>query len=195
MTKGSTSRLKGFVKRYQACRICIGLSLVVGMVVTFKAEAAASMDRPPLRGYAQVEWERKGRIYRFDQIILVESLETVQFETLDEFGQTLVRVTLHASDLPLRKISRQFPSLPIRHDDLIHFLLYKVPPSDGSLTVHRGEDGWITGIDHQTKRVKDRYRILYSDFRKVGERIFPLLMEVESRKSTLRILWQRVEIN
>ncbi|MBI2340301.1 MAG: hypothetical protein HYU99_08065, partial [Deltaproteobacteria bacterium] len=146
--------------------------------------------QPLLRGHALVEWSSGKRIYRFDQVIVIANEGSADFETIDDFGNTLLRFGFADGKIRLGKLL----SLPLSRDEFIAYLLYRVPERDDR-AISVNADGRVIGVEKKSKSQNKRYKISFRDFKKRGNILYPKTIEMTSRKTSLKITWKNAELN
>ncbi|OGN63083.1 MAG: hypothetical protein A3F09_01305 [Chlamydiae bacterium RIFCSPHIGHO2_12_FULL_49_11] len=145
-----------------------------------------------LRGHAIVEWSAKKRVYRFDQAVVIKTVNEASFETLDDFGNTVLRLDFTGGDVML---ARHALSLPLSRDEFISYLLYQLPEQVDGLDAEYDADGRLIGVEKKSKQAGKRYKISFRDFEKKGKILYPKTIEITSRKGNLKISWRNVELN
>ena len=156
-------------------------------------------------GHARVEWSYKKRVYHFDQAIVIFSPQKAVFETLDDFGNTLLRIYFEGNELMLVEMAggsglykasrfKKLLKLPLTKSEFIHYLLYQIPPHVNDLVITRDSYGRISSIFKNSKKKKNRYTISFSDFKKKSTMVYPQFIEIQSKKTSLKILWKAVQL-
>lgn len=143
-----------------------------------------------LKGIAQVEWVRKKKIYRFDEAILLQPPHEIEFETLDDFGNTLLRLDFTSHQL------KKVLSLPITQQEFVSYLLYQAPLSSQTLEILYNQEGKVMSVENKAKKKKNYYKINFLNLQKrnkMGE-IYPQTIEFISKKTSLKITWKEIQI-
>lgn len=142
------------------------------------SEASASSAIKSLQGHATIIWQTKKQTYRFDQIIVIRNENNAVFETLDDFGSTVMVIRLTPTEtiltLPTGEVrkrgsrGKKIGLLPVGREDLIAALLHQIPSRD--------------------KKIK----ISFLEFHNFGRIRYPKIIRFETKKSSLTLEWQHV---
>lgn len=161
---------------------------VLLLIILFILPSAYAFDS--LKGIAQIEWVRKKKIYRFDEAILLNPSHQIEFETLDDFGNTLLKLDFTSQQL------KKILYLPISREDFVAYLLYQIPLDHQDLNMTYDQEGHVVSLENKAKRKKEYYKINFLNFQKrnkMGE-IYPQTIEFISKKTSLKITWKELQI-
>lgn len=157
-----------------------------------------------LKGHAAIEWKYKKRLFRFDQAIVIQSLDRSTFETLDDFGNTVFKLGFIGDDLILfqgdegnvydKSKFKKLLSLPLSRDEFIKALFYRIPDVT-QFKFKIGSNGTLEKYEKKTGKSKLRYKVIYSDFRDVNGTLYPFGINIVAKKTQLKIKWQSITIN
>lgn len=170
----------------------------------FSSLALAKSPRA-LSGHAQILWTYKKRIYRFEQAIVIQDPTSAIFETLDDFGNTILKIDFVDEGVVVVEMGRggwavkpsrfhKLVRLPLTRSEFIHYLLYRIPEQIEDLAIDTDSHGRIVGIEKKAKKKKRRYTISFLNFVKRGKIEYPQTIEMVSGKTTLRISWRHVSL-
>lgn len=172
-------------------------------LIRLKAEEALDhrVPMPPhryLKGYAELKWQKKDKLYRFGQVFNLALGRHASMETVDDFGNTLFRFVLEKRGLVLgekkKNKVKKVLSLPLKEDELISYLMYQLPQDQSQITYQRDKLGNILKIEKRAKRKKDRYIVEFKKLKDYKGRLFPSRMIIKSHKTSLTINWKDVEL-
>ncbi|MBI4411765.1 MAG: hypothetical protein HY541_04710 [Deltaproteobacteria bacterium] len=168
------------------------MNLLLSFFLLVSPVVFAGGTNPLLRGHATVEWSAKKRVYRFDQAVVIKTPDEASFETLDDFGNTVLRFDFSGGDL---KLAQKTLSLPLSRGEFVSYLLYRLPQEVDGLDVVYDSSGRLVEVEKKSKRAGKRYKISFRDFEKKGNILYPKTIEMTSRKTSLKISWRSLEIN
>lgn len=161
---------------------------VLLLIILFILPSAYAFDS--LKGIAQIEWIRKKKIYRFDEAILLNPPYQIEFETLDDFGNTLLRLDFTSKQL------KKVLYLPITQQDFIAYLLYQIPLDLPKLNITYDQDGHVVSLENKAKKKKEYYKINFLNLQKRNKmkEIYPQTIEFISKKTSVKITWKEIQI-
>lgn len=158
-----------------------------------------------LKGQASVVWSYKKVKLRFDELIVVNNLKEATFETLNDFGGTVMKfyfsedgITMVDQGVDAGQVSdKQFKKmmfLPLGREEFISYVLNTIPANakDLTITYSKTDKTQIEKVVKKTKNKKTNYTVFFSDYRQVGEKWFPYKMEIKSGKTGFLMVWKDV---
>ena len=156
----------------------IPLLFLLTSVVAFPSQADENPSLSSLKGAAKIIWKSRGEVFRFDQIVVIYGPEEADFETLDDFGSTVMRIRLTPDETVLETPGREIRKRGRRGKKIGVFPI--------------GRDDLIAALLHQTPAQEKKIKISFLDFRYFGRIRYPKIIRFETKKSSLTLEWQHV---
>lgn len=176
-------------------KILIGLMgcLVSAISVASPNSPQPGSCRPPileinsLTGLADVEWVRRGKAYRLDVAVRIDSPQEASFQAIDDFGNTLF--AMHFSGEGEDKV----PAIPLSRLEVVAYLLHRWPESTKNVECRYDQWGRLLSVEKKSKKKRKAHLVLFSDFRREGKFSYPHRVEIVDKKGSVKISWKQID--
>jgi hypothetical protein len=159
-----------------------------------------------LRGTARIVLTHPKGNFSFDQAVAIKDDHSAIFETLDDFGNTILKLDASGGNLKLlegegsgatlsSKRFKKILSLPLTQKEFIAILLYEIPSHAEEFEVKRGVDQELVSVEKKSRNKKNSYQVFFKEISLHGNKNFPGSVEIVGSKSTLRLSWKDVELS
>lgn len=178
--------------------MCVYLPIVIFMVSWFYGGGAWALDE--LKGYASLTVQSKSQLQHFDQAIRVMrdgKAYKVQLETLDDFGQTWLKLTFLRDQTYLWSASgpqalstrqkRRLLRMPLSERELAAIIFHKSVFDLDNWTFSRDDQGRIVS---GSKDGGDAKRVTLSY--EYGRGALPKRVTLFTTKQTMIIEWKKI---
>lgn len=170
----------------------MGKSALFFLLAFFCAGPLFARSYTSLDGSAEIVIVRKKKTSRFHEAVVIHKNGTAIFETLDDFGNRLIRITFSEKSKP--PILKKLLGLPLSPKEFLSYLLYQVPEGVEHLHIQHDKAGRLESVEKRSKRKKENYSVTFLDLAKKGGRFYPQTILMSSHKAELKISWHTVHI-